>query len=194
MSLNLNKISDDLLICLWREKNEGAFELLLNRYTTFIYGFIKDFVNLNYHNKYNEFADFYQESFVCFLKCIDSYDEEKGYFYFFVKKSIQRTIILYINKLKRYQKIESIDEIMYGDGNESKIDYIAEDNYEYEDNALYNRLMRRINPVEKIIVDMRIDGYSYADIACELNITKCSVYRKVDKIKNILKDIMEKID
>ena len=44
------------------------------------------------------------------------------------------------------------------------------------------------------IIDMRIEGYSYEEIASFMRVGKQSIYRKMVCIKNIIKDIIEKID
>ena len=47
---------------------------------------------------------------------------------------------------------------------------------------------------DKKIIDMKIAGYSYGEISNAIGETKQFVYRKISKLKNIIKDIIEKID
>lgn len=192
MFLGLDKISDDLLVCLWREKNQDAFDLLQSRYNYFIFGIIKDV--LNRYDKFFDYSDLYQESFVTFLKCIESYDEESGCFYFFVRKSIERSLINYIRKNMKYMEIKSIDNMVYEDSRESYIDYVTEEKKEDSDSILYEKLISRLDYVNKLVVDYKMDGYSYNEIAKILGLTRGSIYSRANKIKNILKDIIEKID
>lgn len=192
MFLGLDKISDDLLVCLWREKNQDAFDLLQTRYNYFIFGIIKDI--LNKYDKFFDYADLYQESFMAFLRCIESYDEENGCFYFFVRRSIERALINYIKKNMRYMEIKSIDNMVYEDSRESYVDYIAEEKNDFCDSTLYEKLTNKLDDVNKLIVDYKIDGYTYNEIAKMLGLTRGSIYSRASKIKNILKDIIEKID
>ena len=192
MFLGLDKISDDLLVCLWREKNQDAFDLLQNRYNYFIFGIIKDI--LNKYDKFFDYADLYQESFMAFLRCIESYDEENGCFYFFVRRSVERALINYIKKNMRYMEIKSIDNMVYEDSRESYVDYIVEEKNDFCDSTLYEKLINKLDDVNKLIVDYKIDGYTYNEIAKMLGLTRGSIYSRASKIKNILKDIIEKID
>lgn len=192
MFLGLDKISDDLLVCLWREKNQDAFDLLQDRYNHFIFGIIKDV--LNRYDKFFDYSDLYQESFVTFLKCIESYDEESGCFYFFVRKSIERSLTNYIRKAMRYMEIKSIDNMVYEDSRESYVDYITEEKKDDSYSVLYEKLVSKLDYINKLIVDYKMDGYSYNEIAKILGLTRGSIYSRANKIKNILKDIIEKID
>lgn len=187
----LNEISDDLLIHLWRSKNQDAFDLLHSRYRVFIYGIINDFAKNSF--EYLDFDDLYQEAFLIFLRCIDSYDEEAGCFYFFVRRAIERTIVNYMKKNKKSRKTSSLDEMFYDSDKETLVDYICEDSFSY-DYSLYEQLTQKIGKVNKQIVDYKMEGYSYLEISRIMHISKGGIYSRVNKIKNILKDIIEKID
>lgn len=188
----LKEISDDLLVCLWREKNQDAFDLLQCRYNCFIYGIIKDCYKKCFD--YIDFDDLYQDAFLVFLKCIDMYDEENGCFYFFVRKSIERCIFNFLKKRERMKRVSSLDSMFYDNGRESIVDYICEDSLGYEFNPLYDKLVSKLGTVNKRIVDYKMQGYTYMEIGEMLHISRSGIYSRVNKIKNILKDIIEKID
>lgn len=189
----LNEISDDWLICLYREGNQIAIDLLFERYTLFLYGFIHKM--MKNARGYYEYAELFQEVFIVFISCIERYDEENGCFYYFVKMSVERKLIDVINKMKRLDRIVSLDASFYDGGYESCIDYVAEEpNVEYYQTNLYKNLSMVLTREEMRIIDLKVEGYSYQEIADIISSSKQSIYRKVIHIKNIIKDIIEKID
>ena len=189
----LEEVSDDFLIKLYFDKNQEAIDFLFERYTVFIYGIIAGLQKK--YGDYIEFDELFQEGFLQFMKCIDRYDDESGCFYFFTKKSIERKLTDVINCANKYKRLNSLDSRRFNSGSESNLDYINEESdYSYYDNCLYERLVLRLDAKNKDIVDLKMMGYSYSEIACILGSNKQDVYRRVSKIKNILKDIIEKID
>ena len=191
--MHLEEISDDYLISLYFEKNQEAIDLLFERYKVFIYGIICEFQKRD--GEYIDFEDFFQEAFLVFLNCIQKYDTDNGCFYFFVRKSITRKLEDKIRFLKKFKRAISLDASMYSVSRENCIDYVAEDcEYSYYDNFIYEKLINRIDEKSKEIVDLKLAGYSYSEIAEIMGDNKQGVYRRVGRIKNILKDIREKID
>lgn len=189
----LKEISDDYLICLCRENNEDAKNELCERYSTFIYGILNG-VQKKYGN-YIDFEEYFQESFLSFLKCIERYDNESGCFYYFVKTTIEKRLEYKIRKNNYYMNYIPLDKFIYEDGEETLMDYISEDGENNcWDSIVYNEMIDRLDELSCEIVELRIKGYSYGDIAKLLGINKQNVYRQVIKIKNIIKDVIEKID
>ena len=189
----LEEISDDYLVCLYFEKNQDAIDLLFERYTKFIYGIIRDYCKQN--EGYIDFEDVFNDCFLAFLVCIERYDQDKGNFYFYVRKAVERKIIDRFEEINKNKMIVSLDSFRYDEGKETYLDFIAEENAFFEEKSdLKEELYDCLDDYDKTIVDLKIEGYSYQEIAKILKSTKQSVYRRVSKIKNILKDIIEKID
>ena len=73
--------------------------------------------------------------------------------------------------------------------------FVAEDesgiHYKRE---LYEKIVCSLTEKDRKIIDMKIEGYSYGEISNSIGETKQYVYRKINKLKNIIKDIIEKID
>ena len=189
----LNEISDDLLIRLYREGNQTAIDLLYERYNVFLYGFIHQILkNEDYRFDYKEL---FQELFIVFFNCLERYDEENGCFYYFVKRSAERKVFDFIYKANKSRNILSLDNFYYFDGLETCADYIEEENLEtYYQTDLYKMLEENLSEEEMNIIDLKVEGYSYQEISKILNISKQTIYRKVVIIKNVIKDIIEKID
>lgn len=191
--MHLEEISDDYLISLYFEKNQYAIDFLFERYTVFIYGIIWEIQKKE--GEYMDFEDLFQEAFVVFLNCIQRYDTDNGCFYFFVRKSIRRKLNDKIQFMKKIRKVSSLDIDMYAVSRERCVDYVAEEcEYSYYDNTVYEKLVNRVDVKSKEIIDLKMAGYSYNEIAEILGDNKQGVYRRVGRIKNILKDIIEKID
>lgn len=189
----LTEVSDDYLIYLYRENNEEAKKELCDRYTTFIYGIIVGVQRRR--GGYLDFEECFQEGFLSFLKCIDRYDNECGTFYYFVKTSIEKKLNYKLEKNKQNSNYISLDEFVYEEGEERLVDYVSEDEDAFfDDYSVYDKVVSRLNGVCRRIVDLRMEGYSYSSISNILGINKQNVYRQVVKIKNIVKDVIEKID
>ena len=189
----LNEISDDLLISLYREGNQIAIDLLYERYNVFLYGFIHQM--LKNEDSYFEYKELFQELFIVFFNCLERYDEDSGCFYYFVKKSADRKLIDFIYKSNRSKNVLSLDNFYYIDGVETYVDYVKEENNEaYYQTELYKALCETLTKEEMAIIDLKVEGYSYQEISNILNISKQAIYRKVVTIKNVIKDIIEKID
>ena len=136
--------------------------------------------------EYLDYEELFQDSMIVFISCINKYDVDNGCFYFFVRKSIERKLRFITKKSKVRKSVLSLDEYMYLDGDERKIDYIAE---KENSNNLYMEIEDKLGDFENEIVRLKMEGYTYEEMASLLGIGKQSVYRKINKIKNILKDI-----
>lgn len=186
------EISDDYLVCLYREKNQDAIDLLFERYRLHLIKFIngiigKQFIRIDYD-------ELFQDLMLVFIKCIESYDEYNGYFYCFVKSSVERKVFDYIKKYNKEKRVISLDQLKYNNGKESVLDYVAEEVDDYSFRETYDILVENIDEVSKKIVDLKIAGYTYKEMSNIIGVNKQAIYRRVNKIKNILKDIIEKID
>ena len=190
--MNKEQVSDDWLVNLYREGNQEAIDCLFERYNVYIYGFI--------HNLFRkkmiccDYNEIFQEVMIIFLNCIDRYDEENGKFYFYVRLCIERKLYDFLNKMGK-EKFISLDDFYYENGTESILDYVAEVNQcPYYETELYNIIKGNLSSEELKIIDMKIEGYTYEEISNEIGIGKQTVYRKINVIKNVIKDILEKID
>lgn len=191
--LFLEEISDDYLVCLYFDKNQDAIDELYDRYTRYIYGIIVDAQRI--YGNYLDFDDLFQDCFLAFLGCIERYENDKGNFYFYVRRAMERKIKDKIDIIMKMNDCVSLDELKYEDGNKLYIDCVCEceDVYDCGD-SLKDVLFACLKEEEREIIELKLKGYSYQDICEIINKSKQYIYRKVNKIKNILKDIIEKID
>lgn len=180
----LKEVSDGFLLALLREGNQDAIDLLYERYHTFIYGIINDTFKNNL--AYLDYEELYQEAMVVFISCIDKYDPDNGCFYFFVRKSIERRLRYFVRREQSKFSVLSLDEYMYDDCKERKIDCIKEED---EYNLLDYELRSRLCDFEHDILDLKTKGYTYEEMSSILGVGTQTIYRRINKIKNILKDI-----
>lgn len=180
----LKEVSDGFLLALLREGNQDAIDLLYERYHVFIYGIIKDMFKNTL--VYLDYEELYQEAMVIFISCIDKYDPDNGCFYFFVRKSIERRLRYFVRKEQSKLSVLSLDDYMYEDGKERKIDCIKEDdNYDLLECELKDKLC----DLEYDILNLKMKGYTYEEMSSILGVGTRVIYRRINKIKNILKDI-----
>lgn len=180
----LKEISDDLLICLRREGNQDAIDMLFDRYQKFIYGIIND--TFRCFNHYVDYEEMYQEAMCVFIACLEKYDVDNGCFYFFVRTSIERKLKDITKRNEKYNKIISLDENFYENSKECLIDYVCEND---EKSFIYDLLKENCSVECMEIVDLKMKGYTYEEISLLLGISKQAIYRRIVKIKNMLKDI-----
>ena len=186
-------LSDDWLVGLAREKNQDAIDCLFEKYDKLIYAIIVDLQRKK--GDYYDFNELYQEGMLAFLNCLEKYDDEYGKFYFFAKLVIERRIKDRIFKINRDRKVLSLDKQICDDDNSSEyLDFVCEDDSYYGESELYEELIKRLDFKSRFIVEYKMKGYTYLEIAEILNTNRQWVYRKVNGIKNIIKDIIEKID
>lgn len=180
----LREVSDDLLVELKREGNQYAIDLLFERYRNFLYGIINDFFVKK--GRYVDYDELYQEAMCIFISCIDKYDENSGCFYFFIRKCIERRLRYLYGKEIRHKEIDSLDKYMYDDNKETKMDYIKESEGDF---SLYEQIEERFDELSMKIIRLKSIGYTYEEMSTILSVGVQTIYRRISKIKKILKDI-----
>lgn len=134
-------------------------------------------------------------------KCVPNYDETKGKFSTFAYKYMLNEILKYIQGLNTQKRkldmpMESLDFEMKTDANRGSdgakehSETISNDiNFENEivSNICYNKVVSILNPKQKIILKMRLLGYSQKEIGEELNMTQQGINFLNRKIKSIIK-------
>lgn len=182
--MSYNDIGDNELIYLIRNQNNQAKECLIERYKKRIYGMINDCCssittfNVNYD-------DYYQDCFIVFLKCLESYDEDYN-FYSYLKQAIEKCIRRKINKEKVMLKYVSIEDDL-SDNHPCLVDKVSDSAIIYNENELHDYIDESFEDIDKLIIDYKIKGYSYLEISKFLGIRAKNLYKRVDKIKEKLR-------
>ena len=177
-------ISDNELIYLYRCDNELALDILTKRYKQRIYGLIERVKN-KYGIKRMEFDDYYQTSYIAFLKCIERFDDTY-IFYNYIMQAVENVLIREVEKEKKYNSILSLDIDLINEGY-SFTDVINDSTSLYEKNIIWEFIGSNFDELSTEIIKCRENGYTGEEIAKILNVSKKVVYNRLGKIKKVLK-------
>ena len=175
-------ISDNELIYLTRSSNEDAKDYLISRYKRRIYGMISSLVGkLGLSN--SDYEDYYQESFIVFLKCLDLYDMDFN-FYNYLFSALERELK---RKKKIQQKHDNTMSLEYctNDGL-ALIDVISEEDSSYQNVLLDNYISLNFSEIEQDIIRLKIKGYDCLEISKIIGLSQKNVYRKLKDIRKIM--------
>lgn len=186
----MTEISDYELIYMIRQGDDAAFSQLLQRYDEcsrhLIFHFIRH--DIAYNNK----DDFRQLAAMKMLQAIQCYREDRQVnFASFYQNILRRALIDYLRVNK---------QILMTQGYGSVYDnHICDGGGQYTTNSSKNETisksvllrieeaMEHLNAFEKKIVELRKNGYTYAEIATDLKISEYIVARTIRKIRNAQK-------
>lgn len=172
------KISDDELVLLIRQHNEEALGLLFLRYEKIISFFEKKYYYANKNKELDQF-DYHQIIINSTILAIKFYQEESSIFYAFWKIVVLRELshaVKAISTKGRDSDLELISletfptEAVYQnyqglieDQLKSRIDY-------EEVKMMLTYLKSNVSKEQTIVISLWMQGYSYDEIAAQLNI------------------------
>ena len=204
--MDYKEYSDNELCSMICESDEEAKDILLKKYSYIINVVIKKYImaSLKLGIEYN---DLYQEGLIGLLNAINNFKEQKDIkFSTFAFLCIKRKILTAVKNANR--KKHSILNESYS------LDYKQDDDIRSFDNTLsttYGGLEdvlvskedseyfnRRLNDdltdFERMVYDLRINDFTYEEIAQTLGKTQKSIERTLDRIRIKIKDILNKIN
>ncbi len=159
---------------------------------------IKNIVNSKSKNVLGfDMEDAMQEGRVGFLKAINSFDKNRNAkFSTFAKKVVENEILSYIrnvtsktNSLNIYGvSLDNIDENME-DTSFQAIDEKSPETKILEEeqlNKLLSDIKENLSDLENTILNLKLDGFSYAEIASYVNKTQKSIDNAMSRIKTKL--------
>ena len=98
---NINNLSDEELVCLYRRGDENALEVLINRYRRFVRSRVTKYFLVGADNE-----DIFQEGMIGFYKAVKDFDENNtASFKTFASLCITRQIITAIKTATRQKHI-----------------------------------------------------------------------------------------
>ena len=194
---------DNELLYLISENNDDAKSMFYDKYENLIK------IKSTKYKKYAEsmgydFNDILQEGRLGLTNAINSFEEQKNVkFYTFANICIDRQLATFIRNIARekYKILNNsvsldstntvgrpLTEVILDDKNiDPEISFIEAE----EKDELYNKIDKKLTPVEKDVFDLRVQGFSYKEIASLLSITPKAVDGCITRIKNKMKDIMK---
>lgn len=179
--LNLEEYNDYELIYLANQKDDLAYEILQKKYKPIILNIARR-ANKLYNNIGLELNDYIIEGMAALDYAIYYFNEKyDNIFYTYATKLINYYIINKVRKSKKDQclnnAVEWLDELNYC--------YKESNSLEIKDKIKY--LYNHIKPLERKILNLRLKGFSYHEIANRLNIDKKKVDNTLIKIRRIIK-------
>lgn len=190
--------NDYELVCLAREGNEEAINIIYNKYKPIIVSKSKDAIVLASHHGI-EISDIMQEGFIGLEEAINDFSEsDNASFYTFAILCINRQIINYLRRItggkdKILNEAVAIDEV---------IEKSISDDFDTEFSFIYHESKKNIiDEIEKNLTDFennvfksKIEGYTFEEIANNLNRDIKSIYNTFHRIKGKIKKILEDDD
>ena len=200
-----NKENDNELIYLVSESNEDAKELIYEKYRPIIEMKAKKYVKFVVSKGY-DMNDLIQEGMIGLTQAINDFKEQKNVqFQTFANLCIDRKIFSFIRNITRdkhrlLNESISIDasysstgkpliEMLFDENNINPEEIFIERETKYE---LFNKIDEKLSKSEKEVFDLRMQGFSYKEISELLNITSKAVDGTLSRIKNKIKNILEK--
>ena len=193
------------LLYLVSENNDDARDIFYEKYENIIKMKAAKYKNYAEAMGY-DFNDILQEGRLGLTNAINDYKEQKDVqFYTFANICIDRQLATFIRDISRdkhklLNNSVSLDsttntvgrpltEIILDDKNiDPELSFI-----EAEEKAeLFKKIEKVLNPIEKDVFDLRVQGFSYKEIASLLEITPKAVDGCISRIKNKLSSIINK--
>lgn len=196
------KYNDNELVYMAKENNEDAINCLYDKYKPLLEKKAREYFNLS--NKQGvEYNDFLQEAMIGFEDAINYFDDNSNtLFYTFVNVCVERELKTMLTKVNRnkHKILNDAISLDYVYEDSTLIDYVKEENTNpefgmIEDETykeLYDKIVKVLNDNEKEILDLKLKGFSYLEIAKILGKDQRSItnilYRIRIKVKQIMKE------
>ncbi len=202
---NINNLSDEELVCLYRRGDENALEVLINRYRRFVRSRVTKYFLVGADNE-----DIFQEGMIGFYKAVKDFDENNtASFKTFASLCITRQIITAIKTATRQKHIPlnsyvSLYKQAYGvtddktlmdtvsgdvisDPEKIVIDRENYDGFEYKINKALSKL-------ELKVLALYLEGRTYQEISELINKDIKSVDNALQRIKKKVETLLKLSD
>lgn len=197
--------NDSELIYLISESNEEAKEIFYEKYRGVIEVKAKKYANFVSSKGY-DINDLIQEGMIGLTQALNDFKEQKNVqFNTFANLCIDRQIFSFIRNITRDKhKIlndsVSIDanvspsgrplvELLFDENNINPEEAFIERETKYE---LFKKIEDKLTKSEKDVFDLRMQGFTYKEIASLLNLTPKAVDGAIGRIKNKITNILER--
>lgn len=207
MPINTKEYENDYeLLYLISEENEDANELIYKKYDPVISFYAKKYVPY-ISGKGLDYNDLYQEGLIGLDQAIRSYKDQKEIkFSTFAFLCIKRKIYTAIKNANRkkhsilndsYPIDYSVEEDKLGLSNVVSDNYMGIDELlvtKENSELIFKLLNERLTQFEKQVYQMKINEFSYEEIALALNKSVKSIDSSLFRIRQKIKKIMEEIN
>ena len=191
MSLENNKNDVRELIVKVRSGDQGAFEILLNRYKPLIEASVNRFSSDEAFALYRE--DLQQEASLVFYNSILAYDLEQNEVEFglFAKVCIHNALVSQLRTLKK-RSAETVnatpENLLFVQDSDDPLTKILE---QERLRSIYAVIRKNLSNFEYTVWQMYISGHSSAEISKALNIDKRSADNAIYRIRKKLRALLQ---
>ncbi|MBR1816642.1 MAG: RNA polymerase sporulation sigma factor SigH [Lachnospiraceae bacterium] len=196
MNINYDTLSDNEIISRINEKDDDAIEFMMQKYGNIVKREVRTVYIIG-----AETDDLMQEGMIGLFKAIRDYEADKGTaFSTFATLCIRRQLQTAINNSNRKKHIPLNSYIsIYSENGE--YGYEFGDNIETENsdsnpedmviareqkNTMRKRIETELSPLEKKVLKLYLDGFSYQEIADRLDKSEKSVDNALQRIRKKL--------
>lgn len=188
--MDYKQYNDYELIYMVNENDENSRNLLVNKYKPLINSIAGSYYR-NYKCIGYQYEDFYLETMFAFYNALYSYDPSKdALFYTYVILCMRRSLSSYVRGIQSDKKRAFLDNYVELD----EISYCIEDpktNLEniyngLEMESLIKNLMYDIPLKLSSILELKLNGFNFVEIAYLLDIPRSTVEYRIRRIRKIL--------
>lgn len=197
--------NDSELLLYISENNEEASEIIFKKYEPLI----KTISNKMFRYCYGtglELSDLYQEGMLALNLAVNSFDDQKNIrFSTFVRKCIERriasTIIAY--RRNKHKFLNEAVSLEFSEDERYKLDILLKDSstnpenvlVEYEQNEIFlGNLKEQLTNLEVNVLDLKLDGFSYNEIAQLLDKNRKCIDNAVQRIRLKARIVMKQLE
>lgn len=186
--------NDYELICLAREGNEDAINIIYQKYKPIIVSKSKHSIVLASHHGI-EISDIMQEGYIGLEEAIKSFSEsDNTSFYTFAVLCINRQIINYLRKLNCTKDKVLNDAVVIDETLEKSIKDTSDTEFSFISSEIMEDIENNLTEFERDVFKYRVEGYSFEEIANILNRDIKSIYNTFHRLKGKVKKIIEDDD
>ena len=182
--------NDYELVALAKEGNEDAINIIYQKYKPIIVSKSSDAIIMAAHH-WIEINDIMQEGFIGLEEAINNFSESVNTsFYTFAVLCINRQIINYLRKNTRTKNKILNDAVVIDEVLEKSIkdDFNAESSFISSD--ILQDIKKNLTEFEYKVFNMKLEGYSFEEIANTLNKDIKSIYNTFHRAKSKIKKLM----
>lgn len=194
----LEEYNDYELVSLAKEGNEEAIEIIYQKYKPIIVSKSKDLIVTASHHGI-EISDIMQEGYIGLEEAINSFSEnDNASFYTFAILCITRQMINYLRKSTRgrdriLNEAITIDEQVernLKDSFDIEISFITRE----REKVIFEKTEKILTDFENKVFKLKVDGYTFEEIANTLSRDVKSIYNTFQRIKAKIKRIVDTDD
>lgn len=176
------KIDEDNFIRQLKYKDSKALDFIVDEYSNLIFKIIRTVLNSNFHSQYVE--ECANDVFWSVWSNIDSFDEQKGNFKYWIAAISKYKAIDYKRKLFNQNNIESIDDHILCDHTSIENDFILNENKEEIFEAInYMKKEDREIFIRRYFLDEKIES-----IANTFGVNRNLIDKRLSRGRKFLKE------